>query len=467
MPARTRLTVRADDQAAMPPLTEYWRHDVLPPPPELLERSVRDDLGAARIGKDCFLSRDHHRLEVERMWKRVWQMACRERDVARPGDHATYEIADQSIVIVRGADGTLRAFHNVCLHRGTRLVEGRGSVGEQGVLRCTFHAWSWDTDGTLAHVPCRWDFPEVRDDEYRLRAVQVDTWDGWVFVNLDRHAPSLRDYLGETVVRHFERWPRGERFVAAHVGKVLPANWKVATAAFIETYHVMGTHPESVPYAYDAGAQYDQFGPHVARMLQLIGVPSPHLPDGTYDEQDMVDTLIGGQLAALNDADVVVPRVPPGGRARAVLADFNRAQLAAMFGVDVRDVSDAEILDVIEYYVFPNLVPWGGYSFPIVYRFRPNGDDHESCFAEVMLMAPCAGEPPPDAPLHVLPTGASWTEASELGGLGPILDQDDRNIRKIQLGMRSDAFEGPSLSSYQESNVRLLHRTLEDYLERP
>jgi nitrite reductase/ring-hydroxylating ferredoxin subunit len=463
-----RIAVRSERREDMTPVADHWRRDDRPPPERLFDRGERDDLGTRPVPKEQFTSRAQHELEVERLWKRVWQMACREQEVAAPGDYMTYEIADQSVVVVREDAATLRAFHNVCLHRGTRLVEGRGSLGSAACFQCTFHAWRWHADGSLAGIPCRWDFPEVRDEDYALRPVQVDTWDGWVFVNLDPDAPPLRDFLGEAITAHFELWPHRDRFKAVHVGKVQPANWKIVTEAFIETYHVIGTHPDTLPYAYDAAARYDQYGPHVARMVQLIGATSPHLPDDTYTEQDIVDAVIGQatQLSALTEDDARIPRVPEGGTARPVLSAYSRRQLAADLGIDLAGASDAEILDVLEYYVFPNFVPWGGFAYPIVNRYRPAGDRHEACFMEVMLLVPFVGDRPPDAELIVLPEGAKWSDAPELGGLGPVLDQDDGNIRKMQLGLHSDGITGVSLSQYQEGNLRLLHRTLADYLAR-
>jgi hypothetical protein len=221
-----------------------------------------------------------------------------------------------------------------------------------------------------------------------------------------------------------------------------------------------------LPGGIDCGAQYDQYGFH-ARMIEATGIPSPHLVPGAYTDQDVVDSMIGGGTTAGFSDRLQTTQIADGSTARAFIAEWNREQLGAASGRDFSEVSDSEMMDVIEYFIFPNFIPWGGFSFPIVYRFRPYGDDGQKCFMETLLMAPFAGERPPDAQLHVLPEGSRWTDAAELGGMGPILDQDDVNIMKIQRGLRSDAITHLAYSTYQESNIRALHRGIDHYLSQP
>ena len=459
--AEPRPTVDAEDGELMRnAVTLQLRKDRVPPPEWIYDEGT-EDFGSAPIRKDCFVSRQYHEQEATHLWPKVWQMACRERDIPNPGDFTTYEIVNDSILIVRQGDGGLRAYHNVCLHRGNRLVEGCGSVGPQGGFSCTFHGWTWHADGSLARVPCRWDFPRVADGSYRLHEVRVDTWDGWVFVNVDPNCQPLAAFLGEVVPRHFQAWPMANRRIVAYGAMVMPCNWKVALAAFMEDYHVMRTHPESLPYAYTAGARYDQWGYH-ARFIQLVGRPSPHLPPGTYDEQDVVDAMLGQAMQV--GAEGEVPKIPDGMTARSFLAEINRQGLGQAYRLDLSSVSDTEVLDAIEYYVFPNFSPWGAYSFPIVYRVRPDGDRHESCFFEAMLAAPDGDDPGPDVPMTVLDWGASWTEVPGMTGVGAILDQDMQNIRKLQLGLRSRGLTEVSFSASMEGNIRAMHQGVDDYI---
>ncbi len=124
--------------------------------PEVLRRQSARELPVVRVPIERYVSPEFHALEVDKVWRRVWQMACREEEIPEVGDRVVYDIADHSVVVVRSAPGEVRAFHNVCLHRGRQIVEHDGR-GER--LRCPFHGWAWNLDGSLAQVPCRWDFP--------------------------------------------------------------------------------------------------------------------------------------------------------------------------------------------------------------------------------------------------------------------------------------------------------------------
>ena len=132
-------------------------------------------------------------------------------------------------------------------------------------------------------------------------------------------------------------------------------------------------------------------------------------------------------------------------------------------------VSDAELLDAILYNVFPNFVPWGGPGVTLNYRFRPNGDDHESSIMEAMLlMRHPRGKPkPPVAKVRWLQADEPWANAEELGALGPVFDQDMSNLPYVQQGLKSSATGQVYFSRYQESRLRHLHELLDRYLAQP
>ena len=127
------------------------------PVPDVLRRSNPIKSGPSEIFIDRYLSRDFFDLEVERLWKRVWQMACREEDIPNVGDNIVYDIAGMSFVVVRTTPDAFKAFYNACLHRG-RLLREAGSF-RATEFRCPFHGFAWNIDGTLKHVPCQWIFP--------------------------------------------------------------------------------------------------------------------------------------------------------------------------------------------------------------------------------------------------------------------------------------------------------------------
>jgi hypothetical protein len=150
-------------------------------------------------------------------------------------------------------------------------------------------------------------------------------------------------------------------------------------------------------------------------------------------------------------------------------ADFVREAMGQQFGQDFSQASDSEMLDATQYFVFPNFIPWAGNAFPMAYRVRPNGDDHESCIFETMIMTglPDGAPRPKDAPLKMTPPDEPWGAVPELGGLGPIVDQDMVNLVKFQRGMKSDGIKVVQLANYQERNVRNLHHNLEKFLSEP
>ena len=137
------------------------------PVPETLRWNVAADLGLAEIPVSRYLAREAHEAEKERLWSRVWQIACRAEQLAEVGDTVVYDIADRSFLLVRHAPGPdgLRAFPNACLHRGRALRDVAGRVEE---LQCSFHGFCWSLRGELTRVPSEWDFPQVRAENFEL-----------------------------------------------------------------------------------------------------------------------------------------------------------------------------------------------------------------------------------------------------------------------------------------------------------
>ena len=264
---------------------------------------TRVDLDNVLIGEDNavprarYTSADFAALEFERLWSSVWQVACREEEIAEIGDYYEYLIGDQSILVVRSSLDAIRAFHNTCLHRGTRLADGTGRFGDH-CIRCRYHAWRYDLDGRLVEVVDRDEFDPIPSDA-ALRAVKVERWGGFVWINLDADAPPLLDYLDPlpTVLApyHLHRLR-----VRASLSTVLPANWKVAVDAFNEGYHVQGTHPQLLPWTDDVNLDYEPLGihshygrlPNARRQLR----PSPRLglSEGEYDEGEILEKFIQG-----------------------------------------------------------------------------------------------------------------------------------------------------------------------------
>jgi hypothetical protein len=294
----------------------------------------------------------------------------------------------------------------------------------------------------------------VEREHYALPALRTGCWGGFVFVNFDPDCAPLADFLGE-LPSHFGRWPLENRYMEAHVARVLACNWKVAQEAFMEAYHVVGTHPQILPGIGDANSQYDAWD-NFSRAITANMTPSPHL-DRQPSEQDQLDALITRSL----DAEPAI-RVPEGMTARQMLALMARMQLQAVVP-SVQDLTDAELDDSFYYTVFPNFHPWGAYN-RIVYRFRPFENDAQRSLMEVIYLAPFRGERPAPAKLHWLEADEPWTHAPELGPLASVFQQDTFNLAKVQAGLRGASHTHVTLGRYQETKIRHFHALLEKYL---
>lgn len=424
--------------------------------PDALVAEAYQYLGDAEIGYDRYISDDFMAREMDRLWPRTWQWACREEHIPEAGDYITYDVGRYSVLIVRGDDDIIRAYPNACLHRGTQLKRSDTS-GSGSEIRCPFHGWSWTLDGGLKNVPCRWDFPHVNDAAFHLPPVKVETWGGFVFVNMDPDAAPLADQLGPLAEHFSGRWDLSNRRIALHLQKELPTNWKAAQEAFLEAYHVYETHAQGLATASDANAQYDIFSDHVTRFVHTIGTPSPHYTQ-PQTQQEILDKMRG-------DGAVV----PEGRTARSVAAERMRETMGAELGVPLGEYSDSEMLDSIEYHLFPNMCLFPGVSLPMIYRFRPIGSDTGRTMFDLVFLKLVPEGTPLDYPPDPIPVAAEQSYANAPGmnpGLGAVYDQDTDNLAMQYRGFQASAKRGQTLGHYQEARIRRFHLTLDDYLAR-
>ncbi|MEH2009478.1 aromatic ring-hydroxylating oxygenase subunit alpha [Nostoc sp.] len=430
--------------------------DTRPVPDVFLEQSM-PDLGTADIPREVFFSKEYHELELEKLWKKVWQSTCREEDIPKVGDYVVYDIGDSSVIIVRNAPQEIRAFYNVCLHRGTQLEVSNGHVP---VFQCPFHGWTWKLDGTLTHIPCKWDFEHIDQAAFRLPELKVATWQGIVFVNFDLNCEPLESYL-ENIPEQFNYipFPLKDRFTAVHIVKVMPANWKVTLEAFIESYHFLATHPQLVAFVGDTIAQNDVYKRH-SRIILPTAVQSPHL-NSRVDHQALAE-----KLAVFEGDDPAMVNVPEGMTARSYAAEAARQRQYQRLGVDCSNLLDTEILDVMSYLIFPNLLVTPSLQFPFQSRFLPNSNDPDSSIMEVRMLLPCPLENrPPSAKIHKLGLDDSWTIVPGFEKVGVIFDQDTSNLHRLQRGLKASAKSGITLGKHQESIIRHFHQVLDYQLQ--
>jgi nitrite reductase/ring-hydroxylating ferredoxin subunit len=417
------------------------------------------------VPKRRYTAPEFARLEQDRLWGRVWQIACRDEELAAPGDFVEYEIGDQSILLVRGEDGGIHGLRNACLHRGTRLGADRGCFGD-GEIVCRYHAWRYALDGRLVHVVDAHEFPELPEG-LCLPRVRVDSWGGFVFVNLDEGAGPLLDFLAP-VPDWLGAYHLEDMRLRAQLSTILPANWKCVVDAFNESYHVQGTHPQILAWTDDVSIAYEQAGNH-ARYGRLAGArrelrPSPRLglDDDSYDEGEILAALVGGLGGAfLGDERALVDELRGAGLARGELLPAyqqRRMELLARRGLDVSGFTPDQMTSAEDVFCFPNVV---GPIYPgsaILFRARPHGLDPNHAIHDTWVLEwPRPDEERPPAKRRF---AADWTARD----WGEITTQDYETIAEVQIGMRSDGFDALRLNPHQEANLLHMHHVIDRYL---
>jgi nitrite reductase/ring-hydroxylating ferredoxin subunit len=431
------------------------------PAPDILDSAARD-FGTAPIAASRYTSAAFFQREVDKVFLKTWQFACLDVEIPSSGDTHIFELVGRQVLIVRQRDGGVKAFKNVCLHRGRKLVSAAGCKNE---FRCPYHGFTWNTDGTFCDNPFAWDFPQIAPKAFNLQEVRVASWAGFIFVNFDESAAPLLEML-EPMPAHFERWRIEESYKSAHVAKVMPANWKVCVEAFIETHHVIATHPQYDAFTGHDFSQLDILTDHVTRFLSP-NVVAPNTSLGAIDDQRLFEIMMSANTRSVETmADK--PTLPPGVTTRTFTARMSRQGLEKRTGYDLTDISDAEILDGIAYDFFPNFHLWGGIKDKICYRFRPWNGDHEQTLLEVMLFAisPKDAPKPPPAKVRLLNAGEPWSGATELGALAGVYDQDESNMGPVQEGLRTLGEGSIHFSKYLEARCRSLHHMIDVYMSR-
>jgi phenylpropionate dioxygenase-like ring-hydroxylating dioxygenase large terminal subunit len=440
---------------------------------------VKSAVRKGLVPAEHYLSRDVVRLENEHLWPRVWQLACREEEIRNVGDFVTYDITDQSIIVVRQAPDLIRAYHNVCQHRGRRLTEGCGTAAR---FHCRYHGWQWNLDGRVIRVLDRDDWAgcgHMGDEDLRMREVRVDSWAGFVFVNFDADAEPLAQYLapvpGYTDCFEFEkmryRWYKSVR---------LPCNWKVAIEAFNEGYHVAGTHPQLLDTQGDDVTRSFTFGRHgmfgYPAPARLPGAPSPRTgrpvpadvrPGIVKFFQDLEDQLKAIITARDNEAAKrILTECSPEMSHLELLQKVGQFQYEAAVasGAGWPNITADQIYKAgTDWHVFPNMVFLMSPDGMLFYRARPDGDDPDSCFFDICSIARYAPGAEPRLERELYHGVDDW-KRDTVKNFGLILSQDFSNMHEVQRGMKSKGFAGARPNPLQESAIANFHRYLRHYL---
>jgi len=402
-----------------------------------------------RIPKQRYFDPEFFALESELFWPRVWQMACRLEEIPQPGDFAEYEILDQSIVVVRTTPNEVKAYYNACRHRAVKLVEGHGTC-QRGFV-CPFHGWCYRLDGANTFVlqPDMFADDSLRPDDLALKPVRCDMWGGCAWINLDPAAPALRDCLEPYATAH-EAWKAETLQVEWWEACRLPANWKLAMAAFMEGWHVPETHPQlrrppaAVTGALDPRGLVDM-NLHFMRELSIGMGGMTHevdvrIAEGLRDIELPADLRLAAKVwrTTLNDAVVTWWRA--NGHEIADLNALDRTGLSAPI-----------------WYCFPHTFILPTYSSASAYRFRPLGPEETLMDIWSLTRFPegSGQRPRPLPPTPKAPDDPSWP---------PIPGQDFSNIPKQQRGLHNRGVDNMRLAARIEGLISNFERVVDGFL---
>jgi Rieske 2Fe-2S family protein len=189
-----------------------------------------------------YFDADHYQRELRAVWYREWLCVGREDALAKTGDYLSAEIGDQGIIVTRTEDG-LRAFHNTCRHRGAQICSKASGRFRNGRIICPYHTWTYSLEGELLATPNRLDTGSFDHANYPLYGVHLDTWRGFVFVNLaEEPETALIDQLGAEADR-VRNWPLEDMRSVHQVTKSVASNWKIYWENYSECYHCPRIHP--------------------------------------------------------------------------------------------------------------------------------------------------------------------------------------------------------------------------------
>jgi phenylpropionate dioxygenase-like ring-hydroxylating dioxygenase large terminal subunit len=397
------------------------------------------------------------KLENDKLWPHVWQMACRIEEIPHIGDYVEYTNLDRSVIVVRTKNG-VKAFHNACRHRGVQLVDKPGNCAKTGFI-CPFHGWRWNAEGKNTFVFGKQIFDEALLDhaEIDLPPVRVEFWAGCAFINFDDEAPGLIESLGPVVdtldARNVDRLKMDWWY-----GTVLPTNWKLAMEAFMEGYHVMRTHPQlhDLMPGNSYGIDVDEAVPtrhrDARQMVNLMVDFYARLSDGMAGMVHETEVTV---LEKLRDMDVPEDPMAAVGafiaRAQQEITADGFARGAPMF--DIPKVNQEKPFHDVEF-MFPHFFLLPSFAAMSSYRIRPL--TAETCLFEIWSLVLRPDDEPyetPKAPTMLPYDSEQFPE---------IPMQDYSNLPRQQRGLH--AFQNMRLSHEQEGMISNYQRLVDGYL---
>ena len=238
-----------------------------------------DPLGDMNLPGWLYHDPEYHAIEMARAMRPAWQIVCHESDIAAAGDWRTLDWIGESAIVIRGADGVVRAFHNVCRHRGSRIVDGTGGCARK--LVCPYHAWVYEADGRLTGIPERADYPGLDPAANGLLPVEMEQWRGFLFVRLERGGPSVAAMMAPHEAEVAPYRLEDVRAVGPLMQRARKVNWKNVGDNYSDALHIPVGHPGLTrllgrSYAVESTA-------HVDRMSGVLADrPSTNISERAY-----------------------------------------------------------------------------------------------------------------------------------------------------------------------------------------
>jgi len=409
--------------------------------------------------------------EWDAVWRESWLMAGLASDVKSPGDYFVFDMGREQILVAKGSTDEVRAFYNVCQHRGNQLVSEE--CGNATNFRCAYHAWTYDIDGDLKSVPYKERFTAGIDTEDKaLPRVHCEIWNGMVFVNLSGSPAPLTEFLGP-VAEMLAPYQFDKMTVVEDQTCLLDCNWKAVVDNFSELYHVDFLHPQHkrmVDCCNDTVRLFEHghTGVEVPGATVNPRFPVPELPTDIQTAQM--------QSIGLNPKDfegrVMEVREAVQKQKRAVGADQ---------GMDYSGLSDDQLSDVWQYNVFPNLMLSFTPEHCWILRPRPHPTDPAKCeFDKISLVkfadrelatredaVMSAGRDAQSASAFVpenyqRPTRDIFNYEAVISGektMTDTIDQDVELLGGVQAGMQSAGFSSVFLND-DEMRVQHFHNAM-------
>ncbi len=280
------------------------------------------DLGTEPVSYEDSISPEIYQLEREAIFKRAWLNVGRVEQLKRKGSYFTKElgVANTSVIIVRDMDGQVRAFHNICRHRGNKLVwtdfPREESSGNARQFVCKYHGWKYELDGACAFVQQEGEFFDFDKDDYGLVPVHCDVWSGFIFVNLSAEpSQTLTEFLGPMVTA-IDGYPFDQMTERFSYRATVGSNWKLFIDAFQEFYHAPVLHAKQTPAIISVPAQeagfeglhYEIDGPH--RMVTTYGGRGWKMPAEMLKPMEIVTR--SGLFGPWDPPDLALDSLPDG-----------------------------------------------------------------------------------------------------------------------------------------------------------